>query len=491
MRPSTLLPLLLLPSALSTPLQNPLLLLTTTTTTPANDDAAPPPRGQALTAMTSALTTLQSHFFTHTTGTYPSGINWTRAVLGTLLAASTRTLSTSPAHRALSHHYLSELIAVFYGQDMHLKREAYDDILWVVLQWLEALKTLSYRTDAFPAGEWAGDEWRPAFADRALEFYELANRGWDESLCRGGMIWSPWLEPYKNAITNELYVAASVGMYLYHPAHDRRWLENAKKAHAWLDASGMRNKQGLYTDGFHISRLNAPPEAGEKVCDKRDEMVYTYNQGVLLSGLRGLAEVTGERAYLEEGFALVDAVVGSEGKVGEIVVGGILTEKCDPEGRCSQNGHTFKGIFMHHLTIFCTPLAPSTSPISSSSENVTAPMTAATITWHRTTCRKYHGFLLDNAAAAWRTRNTDGVVGAWWGAPDAAGTAFEDSPFWNEELGTFSAEMDVGATDRMNPPVEVDAQVKGDLNDRGRGRTVESHAGGLAAWRAVVEVVYA
>lgn len=334
MRPPKL--LLLLPAlSLAHPTEIPFLLPTSPSPT------------DTLSIFTTALDTLQSRFFSHATGTYPTGINWTRAFLGTLLSACTSTLSSHPSTHALSSRYLAQTIAFFYGQDSTgLKTEAYDDILWVVLQWLEAIKTLDLRVSTLPPSTWTGSEWKPAFAARAKEFYNLAENGWDESMCSGGMVWSPWLEPYKNAITNELFVSASVGMYLYHPDHNETHLENAKMAHAWLKASGMRNVVGLYTDGFHISRVWEPPGTGEKVCDKRDETVYTYNQGVLLSGLRGLWEATGERAWLEEGFELVDAVVGSEGRVGEVVREGVLTEKCDPGSYCSQNGHTFKGLLV-------------------------------------------------------------------------------------------------------------------------------------------------
>ena len=34
------------------------------------------------------------------------------------------------------------------------------------------------------------------------------------------MSWNPYLEPYKNAITNELFISASIGMYLYFPGDD-------------------------------------------------------------------------------------------------------------------------------------------------------------------------------------------------------------------------------------------------------------------------------
>lgn len=427
-------------------------------------------KSSPLDTMAVALATLQDQFFSFQAGTYPTGIDWTRAVLGTLLAASTNSLSASRSHRALSNRYFAQVVSFFYGQDdVGLKQQAFDDILWVVLQWLEAVKMIDFRTATFPSSAWTGVEWKPTFAQRALEFYELAETGWDEALCGGGMVWSPWLEPYKNAITNELFISASVSMYLYHPQRNVTYLDNAKKGYNWLKQSNMQNAHGLYTDGFHISRLNDPPEAGEKKCDERDEMVYTYNQGVLLSGLRGLAEATEDRTYLEEGFELINAVITSEGQVGEIVRDGILTEKCDPESYCSQNGHTFKGIWMHHLTLFCVPLP------------VGVAFTTEVREWHEHSCAQYNGFITRNAAAAWATRNKAGVVGAWWGAPKDASAARKE---------VFETKMDPGAADYLNPKSGSTVMpTGGDLNDRGRGRTVESHSGGLAALRAVLEVV--
>jgi len=299
------------------------------------------PKKAHLAEFKTALTILQEGFFDFPTGTYPTGIDWTRAVLGTHLAAGIHTMSGIPGERALSNTYFAQLIAFFYGQDDEgLRRQAFDDILWVVLGWLEALKAIDYRKETFKDSEWTGAEWRNAFARRALEFYILAEGGWDTTRCAGGMLWSPYLDPYKNAITNELYISASIAMYLYYGDRNERYLFNAVRGHEWLRNSNMTNKQGLYTDGFHISNDKG---VGEKICDVRNEMVYTYNQGVLLSGLRGLAEATGDEGYLTEGFQLVDAVVTSEGRVGEIVRDGILTEKCDIGGYCSQDGHTFKG----------------------------------------------------------------------------------------------------------------------------------------------------
>jgi len=61
----------------------------------------------------------------------------------------------------------------------------------VVLNWLEAVQTIDRRVAVLPEGSWTGTEWRPTFAARSYDFYQIAHKGWDDDLCDGGMIWSP------------------------------------------------------------------------------------------------------------------------------------------------------------------------------------------------------------------------------------------------------------------------------------------------------------
>jgi predicted alpha-1,6-mannanase (GH76 family) len=297
------------------------------------------------------------------------------------------------------------------------------------------------------------------------------------SLDRGA--WSidleQWLEPYKNAITNELYISASISMYLHHPypRKNETYLWNAIRAHEWLTQSNMTDSRGLYTDGFHISNLRL----GGSRCDKRDEMVYAYNQGVVLSALRGLAEATNDDKYIIEGLTLIDAVLSSEGSTGELVFDGVLTEKCDPGGYCSQNGQTFKGIFIHHLTAFCHPISPSIRLKTTTTRN------------HRVACTRYKAFLKRSAAAALLTRNEHGVIGSWWGVP--AGLLSSPQELHDTRPpGTADVEnlciSGVSAKTCEAAQRPSGANRHGDLNDRGRGRTVESHSGGLAALRALL-----
>ncbi|KAA8911827.1 glycosyl hydrolase family 76-domain-containing protein [Sphaerosporella brunnea] len=419
---------------------------------------------------------MQEQLFDLKSGSWPRGIDWTSAVLGTHLAAASRTLTTVDLGRA--NKYLGELIAFFYGQNSEsLKLQAYDDILWVVLNWLEAVQMINHRVSVLPAGSWTAEEWKSTFAGRAYEFYQIANEGWDDKLCDGGMVWSPWLEPYKNAITNELYISASISMYLHHPypARNETYLWNAIRAHEWLIQSNMTDATGLYTDGFHISNL----KLGGNRCDKRDEMVYTYNQGVLLSGLRGLAEATNDDKYIIEGLNLIDAVLSSEGTAGELVFDGILTEKCDPGGYCSQNGQTFKGIFMHHLTAFCQPIPTSIKLKSPTNRN------------HRVSCTRYKAFIKRSAAAALLTRNEHGVIGSWWGVPAGLLSSPQEKhdtrPAGTQDIENMCiSRLSAKTCEAAQRPAS--GHRRGDLNDRGRGRTVESHSGGLAALRAVLEL---
>jgi len=144
--------------------------------------------------------------------------------------------------------------------------------------------------------------------------------------------WNPALAPYKNAITNELFVASSIAMYIYfsgdsntnpYPspsysdatnttlstltplqAHDPLLSDNAIKEYQWIKTHNSTNYQSLYVDGFHISD-------NQTTCDQRDEMVYIRNQVVVLSGLRQIREATGDVSYLADGYDLTETVINA------------------------------------------------------------------------------------------------------------------------------------------------------------------------------------
>ncbi|EHL02269.1 hypothetical protein M7I_1699 [Glarea lozoyensis 74030] len=227
-------------------------------------------------------------------------------------------------------------------------------------------------------------------------------------------------------------------------------------------------------------------------------MVYTYNQGVLLSGQRGLYEATGAKSYLEDGHELVADVIAATGwnlKTDSLLMdhednsilgkwhglgrSGIVEEACDAPGYCSQDGQTFKGILFHHLTLFCDPLPD-------------------------------HLVLPDDDVAA-QSLEEAGKFGMWWGAPvdTAAGrnipAQIPDQAVDYRNLGTpesWNGKPFGGGNETMEANSSGGVEKRGngnmkgrsemgimDLNDRGRGRTVETQGGGLALLRAQWELV--
>ncbi|KAL2270833.1 hypothetical protein VTJ83DRAFT_204 [Remersonia thermophila] len=491
-----------------------------------------------LNLMFDALSTMQDTYFERWVGTWPSGNDWTRAVINTHVVATLRTITDELGRKRLGdgdgdgdggcsigdrQHliagYFADVIAYYFGENaLDIRRQAYDDMLWVVLGWLESIQFIqehgSFLSPSAPGtasgiATWYGDRWTPAFAHRSRIFWELAAQGWDTKLCDGGMLWSPRGLPYKNAVTNELFISASMAMYLRFPGDPNKspfggdgggggepasnakldWQPRdpvfgraAQNAHAWLAASNMTNDQGLYADGFHISGLGS----GGTRCDQRNEMVYTYNQGILLSGLLGLYEATGRERYLDEGHALVENVIRATGfdlargrpfdatdgdddgtatstepqhrpyhrrsssntrssssssssksknksthklppwrGLGRL---GILEDACDAAGTCSQDGQTFKSIWMHHFAQFCSPTAlrPPPNGTSASASTTTSSTTTTTAAAaatakraqarHKARCRRYVPWLRRNALAALGTRDDRGRFGMWWTA---------------------------------------------------------------------------
>jgi hypothetical protein len=501
--------------------------------------------------MMDVLNTMQARYFGLDVAIWASAIDWTAAVLGTQVSATLTSLASSfpPTTEACSnavawHNLINKYFAhtsmFYFGENtFSLRNEAYDDMLWVVLGWLENIKFSVYHSRRHfqgikhmnPAPEWHGNQFSPNAAHRARIFWELASVGWDEELCHGGMVWNPNLVPYKNAITNQLFCAASIGMYLYHPGdendspfagatkgankkkevkfanddsqpHDQRYLDFAVKSYQWLQDSHMINDvgltAGLYADGFHIKDWEDKKKIGTGKCDQLDTMVYTYNQGVILSASRGLYLATGRRSYLDDGHRLIENVLRATGwpwvngtQWQGLGRGGVLEEACDHRGECSQDGQTFKGIFFTHFAEFCRPMWDFEEDWIR--QDPSWGLQPDVWKQHQEKCAAYGKWVNHNAAAAEATVNQDGLFGSWWTYnKDLTGIT---DPVALQQIMAVK-QLPVGAEDTKNPEYFKNSSfnvLQGfdqpppgpqDLNDRGRGRTVESQAGGLAVVRA-------
>lgn len=479
---------------------------------------------------------MQSSYFDLQTGRWPSTNDWTAEVAATQISSTLSALTSTLSSRAQRfrnrltrldvidgfafentlNYYFDHLSSFYFGERAtSLKTQAYDDMLWGVLNWLENVKlqdvhsslrhaVLSRSVDFDPV--WHGVQFKMQAAKRAREFYEVASQGWDTELCGGGMIWSRHLLPYKNAITNELFVAASIGMYLYHsddesvplttsimvmpsmvaavqnisqsqetatilaPETEAKptrhhtgprnptYLQTAQTAYAWLNSSRMILKSGLYADGFHIKNYKDRTNPGTRQCDVLSHAVFTYNQGVILSGLRGLWLATGNTAYLKDGHDLIHSTIKATGwpetssqtwkGLGR---GGVLEDTCDSAGTCSQDSQTFKSIFWHHFTEFCRPLYSTTEEkmMFALFPNVSADAgqaealegMRAAFMQHQRTCSGYAPWIKHNALAAMETRDGKGRFGMWWGRKWPDGNRYgghmsalsPESPFTSED----------------------------------------------------------
>ncbi|KAL3474234.1 hypothetical protein BJX99DRAFT_232156 [Aspergillus californicus] len=510
---------------------------------------------QTLRDLVSALDIMQDEYFVLWQGTWPSGNDWTRAVMGTQVSAALSSLTTTTddaqlasllsdsseegndpiaqnavALENLVSHFFGQVTTFYFGENAFaLRNQAFDDMLWVVLDWMESIKFGMLHSDLHYGGEgssrtggrpWHGTQFRTPAAHRVRIFYDLASEGWDTFLCGGGMIWSPYLGPYKNAITNELYISASIGMYLYYPGdridapfvaddgqsagslpHDLVYLNTAKEAYRWLKNSNMTGIFNLYGDGYHVRGYQSPQQPGTRQCDVLNTMVYTYNQGVILSGLKGLWLATGSEEYLADGHELIRNVMRATGwpniydqKWTGLGRAGILEDSCDSHGDCSQDGQTFKGIFFHHFTEFCRSLRPQEERFLRTQPWATT--WTRSFEWHQARCSTYRPWIEHNAEAALVTRNEHGKFGMWWGRRYRV----------LDNSAEYSSPLPDGATDYRNYPesvppywytnVTVMARSEGavtpqngqpEYNDRGRGRTVETQAGGLAVLRALLQ----
>ena len=508
-----------------------------------------------------ALNVMQDDYFELWQGKWPSAIDWTAAVVGTHVAATLSTLSDTVgqssssadtdntqgylselqkggrAFENLVNHFFNQLSVFYFAEDaIGIRSEAFDDMMWVVLEWLENVKFQVLHTDLRYNSSWTektgqywhGTQFRVPAAHRSRLFYGLASGGWDVSLCGGGMIWNPRLLPYKNAITNELYISSAIGMYLYFPGdivecpftaesdeespykypHDPVDLKAAIDGYKWFKNSNMTGVGGLYADGFHIHGYKNEQDPGTGKCDELNTMVYTYNQGVILSGLRGLWIATLSQDYLRDAHDLVGKVIRATGWPNKssstwsgLGRGGVLEDTCDSTATCSQNSHTFKGIFFHHLAELCRPLSQHELRFLKSQKSPGADNWPFVFQWHEARCKLYRTWIEHNANAALVTRNHEGKFGTWWGQPyNPYGSAISaNSPLpdgavdYRNYNGTDMLAGGVPATRDVDsmyglkqaPNQQPQIQTSGDPNDRGRGRTVETQSGGVAVLRAL------
>jgi predicted alpha-1,6-mannanase (GH76 family) len=248
----------------------------------------------------------------------------------------------------------------------------FDDNGWWALAWIRAYDLTS----------------ESRYLDAAGRIFDNMITGWDDT-CGGGVWWNEDRE-YKNAITNELFLALAARLHLRSPGSDGRYLDWALREWRWFSASGMIGPVGLVNDGL---------TAG---CQNNGRPAYTYNQGVILGGLADLHEITGDAAFLRYGQSIADAALRELTTPPSAAVPGILTEPGEADMiRRRGDGSQFKGIFARNLYDF---YARSPRP-------------------------EYREFMLRNARSIWTgSRNAQNQFGLCWAGPfDSADASRQSS----------------------------------------------------------------
>jgi predicted alpha-1,6-mannanase (GH76 family) len=205
----------------------------------------------------------------------------------------------------------------------HFLVRFFDDNGWWALAWIKAYDVAH----------------QDHYLDAARRIFDNLVTGWDET-CGGGVWWNEDRK-YKNAITNELFLTTAVRLHQRSPGHGRKYLDWALREWDWFSASGMIGANGLVNDGL------------TEDCKNNGRPAYTYNQGVILGGLAGLYEVTGDQAYLRQGESIADAALLGLTSPPTAVPPGVLIEpgEADMVGRRA-DGSQFKGVFVRHLYDF-------------------------------------------------------------------------------------------------------------------------------------------
>jgi predicted alpha-1,6-mannanase (GH76 family) len=154
------------------------------------------------------------------------------------------------------------------------------------------------------------------------------------------------------------------------------------KAYNWFIGSGLINSENLINNGLDLS-----------TCQNDGTVVFTYNQGIILSGLAELTWATGDISYTDLANTLALAGIANFTDAN-----GILHEPCEATG-CDGDEEQFKGIFGRNIQFLY---------------NRATDLPAAT-------AATYQNLLQVNANAIWTDDQVDNQLGLVWSG--ASGTA--------------------------------------------------------------------
>lgn len=269
-----------------------------------------------------AVAALMGNWYQETSGLWdrsPGGAQWWNS-------ANSLELLCNYAEYARADAYFSQIVNNTFARTSlnETLTGRYDDEGWWSLAWIRAYEVF-------------GDE---RYLDRAAAiFADLAVNAWDGS-CGGGVWWS-YAKAYKNAITNELYLAVAAKLAPLRPTSvvaGRTYGAWAAATWTWFEHSGLINAARLVNDGL----------VDDATCANNGQTEWTYNQGVVLGGLAWLYQLDRNTTLLDVGVDIAKATIASMVWNSSVPV---LKESCDAidANGCDLDQEQFKGIFVRYL----------------------------------------------------------------------------------------------------------------------------------------------
>jgi predicted alpha-1,6-mannanase (GH76 family) len=328
------------------------------------EPGSPATANDQLTQAAAAVKTLQG-WYNQSTGVYDTTGWWNSANAITTLVDYAR-VSRSTEYNSV----LSNTFSAAQKQSPYFLNKYYDDEGWWALAWIDAYDLTGNQQYLTMA--------KMIFADMA--------GGWD-STCGGGIWWSKD-RGYKNAIANELFLSVAASLANRDEQYQAYYLAWANKEWKWFAQSGMINGEGLINDG--LKRSDATP-AG--VCVNNGKNTWSYNQGVVLGGLKELSKLNSDPSLLPTAQKIATAAISNL-----VDKDGVMHDTCEP--KCGADGVQFKGIFLRNLRSLAE----------------TAPQAA------------YRTFVMTNANAVWEhSQGPNLQLGQVWSGPFDAGNAGRQS----------------------------------------------------------------
>ena len=225
--------------------------------------------------MTAGANALRNHFWNESTGLWEQNLWWHQANSLEVLASHA---ILDPDNETLRTQ-VEEDIQHMFQQNNNMSRGGpfltgyFDDEEWWALGWLRAW-------------ELTGNH---GYVERTNIIHQhQVDMAWNDSSCGGGLMWQGTIysennrtgNPYKGAITNELFLVISAKMALLGPEDTRaEYLEWTERIWEWFWDTGMINAHWLVNDGLdEFAGHNA-------ICANNNQTEWTYNQGLAPSSL--------------------------------------------------------------------------------------------------------------------------------------------------------------------------------------------------------------